>query len=59
MDFTNSENNNFIKRLDDLGRIVIPKELRRKYNIKEGDAFGIIPVAEALLLRPANKQIDN
>ena len=26
-----------IRRIDDLGRIVIPKEIRRKLNIKEGD----------------------
>ena len=25
-----------IRRVDDLGRIVIPKELRRKFNITEG-----------------------
>ena len=26
-----------IRRIDDLGRIFIPKEIRRKLNIKEGD----------------------
>lgn len=26
-----------IRRIDDLGRVVIPKEIRRKLNIKEGD----------------------
>ena len=26
-----------IRRIDDLGRIVIPKEIRRTLNIKEGD----------------------
>ena len=26
-----------IRRIDDLGRIVIPKEIRRKLNIQEGD----------------------
>lgn len=26
-----------IRRIDDLGRIVIPKEIRRKLNITEGD----------------------
>ena len=30
-----------IKRIDDLGRIVIPKEIRRAIQIREGDPFEI------------------
>lgn len=30
-----------IRRTDDLGRIVIPKEIRRSMNIREGDAMEI------------------
>lgn len=30
-----------IRRIDDLGRIVIPKEIRRKFNINEGDPLEI------------------
>jgi AbrB family looped-hinge helix DNA binding protein len=30
-----------IRRIDDLGRIVIPKEIRRKFNIHEGDPLEI------------------
>lgn len=30
-----------IRRVDDLGRIVIPKEIRRTLNIKEGDPLEI------------------
>ena len=30
-----------IKRIDDLGRIIIPKEIRRTLNIKEGEPFEI------------------
>ena len=28
---------NIIRRIDEIGRIVIPKEIRKKFNIKEGD----------------------
>lgn len=31
-----------IRRMDDLGRVVIPKELRRTLGIREGDALEII-----------------
>lgn len=30
-----------IRRVDDLGRVAIPKEIRRNANIKEGDALEI------------------
>ena len=30
-----------VRRIDDLGRIIIAKEIRRNYNIKEGDALEI------------------
>lgn len=30
-----------IRRIDDLGRICIPKEMRRNFGIKEGDALQI------------------
>lgn len=26
-----------VRRIDDLGRVVIPKEIRRTFKIKEGD----------------------
>ena len=28
-----------VRRIDDLGRVVIPKEIRRTLRIKEGDSF--------------------
>lgn len=28
-----------IRRIDDLGRVVIPREVRRRLGIREGDAF--------------------
>ena len=30
-----------VRRIDDLGRVVIPKEIRRSLNIREGDPFEI------------------
>lgn len=30
-----------IRRIDDLGRVVIPKEIRRTLNIQEGDPLEI------------------
>jgi len=31
-----------IRRIDDLGRVVIPKEIRRTLSIREGDPFEIV-----------------
>ena len=30
-----------VRRLDDLGRLVIPKEIRKQYHLKEGDSIEI------------------
>ena len=30
-----------VRRLDDLGRLVIPKEIRKQYQLKEGDSIEI------------------
>ena len=30
-----------VRRIDDLGRIVIPKEIRRNFKINEGDSLEI------------------
>ncbi len=45
-----------IRRIDDLGRIVIPKELRRNLGIKEGDPLEINTTYEgALIIRKYRK----
>ena len=37
-----------VRRVDDLGRIVIPKEIRRTLRIREGEAVKIHTVGEAV-----------
>jgi len=40
-----------VRRIDDLGRIVIPKELRRTLNIQESDPIEIFVDGERIILR--------
>ncbi|SNS23402.1 transcriptional pleiotropic regulator of transition state genes [Anaerovirgula multivorans] len=40
-----------VRRVDDLGRVVIPKEIRRANKIKEGDPLEIIHTTEGILLK--------
>ena len=35
-----------VRRIDDLGRIVVPKEIRRTLRIREGDALEISPTGK-------------
>lgn len=39
-----------IRRIDDLGRVVIPKEIRRSMKIKEGDALEIYTDREGCVI---------
>ena len=43
-----------VRRLDDLGRIVIPKEIRRTLKIKEGDALELFVEDNSLILKKYN-----
>lgn len=36
----------FIRRLDRLGRLVVPIDLRRRLNLQEGDAVEFLPAGE-------------
>jgi len=38
-----------IRRVDDLGRVVIPKEIRRAMRIKEGDPLEIVAVEDGIV----------
>lgn len=40
-----------IRRIDDLGRIVIPKELRRTYRVHEGDPMELYADAEGIVIK--------
>ena len=40
-----------VRKIDDLGRIVIPAETRRLFNIREGDALEISVENGAIVLR--------
>lgn len=40
-----------IRRIDDLGRIVIPKELRRSLRIKNGDTLEVFVEGESIILK--------
>lgn len=39
-----------VRRIDDLGRIVIPKEIRRAMRIKEGDPLEIFTTSEGEII---------
>ena len=49
-----------IRHIDDLGRVVIPKELRRAVNIHEGDSFEVFATLDGtIILRKATvKEVD-
>ena len=44
-----------VRRIDDLGRIVIPKEIRRDMGIADGDPLEMVKTDEGILVRPYPK----
>ncbi|APF28035.1 transcriptional regulator, AbrB family domain protein [Clostridium sporogenes] len=40
-----------VRKVDELGRIVIPKELRRTLNLEEGDGLEIYTEGEQIILK--------
>ena len=40
-----------VRKIDDLGRIVVPAETRRLFNIREGDQLTISVEDDAIMLR--------
>lgn len=48
--------NGIIRHIDDLGRIAIPKEIRRAFKIKEGDPLEIFTQRDgSVILKPYHK----
>lgn len=45
-----------LRRIDDLGRVVIPKEIRRTFGIKEGDALEISTIEGGIVLSKYNDE---
>ena len=40
-----------VRRIDDLGRVVIPKEIRRTMRIREGDPLAVMIIAIPIFRR--------
>lgn len=40
-----------VRKIDDLGRIVVPAETRRLFNIREGDSLAISVEGESIIVR--------
>lgn len=47
----NSERRGIIRKTDDLGRVVIPIELRKKLNIKKNDPVEIMIIGDQIVLK--------
>ena len=48
-----------VRRIDDLGRIVVPKEIRRTLRIREGDALEIFTDREGeIILKKYSPLVD-
>lgn len=46
-----------IRRIDNLGRIVIPREIRNKLKVSDGDSFEIFTAREGeIILKPYKEQ---
>ena len=51
-------NNGIVRRIDDLGRVTIPKEIRRNMGLNDGDALEIITNGNEIVIRPYKKSFE-
>ena len=49
----------FVKHCDDLGRVAIPKEIRKAMKIKYGDAFMVTYEGDTVILRKLSNKNEN
>lgn len=49
---------NFIRRLDELGRIVIPKEIRNKLNFNSGDLLDLNVSNDSIIIKKSSSTFD-
>lgn len=47
-----------IRRVDDLGRFVIPKEIRRMFDVHEGEPMEIFTSEDGIVLRPYHQHLN-
>lgn len=47
-----------VRRMDDLGRVVIPKEIRKSFNIREGDPLEIFTTNEGIVFAPYDNHVE-
>ena len=50
--------NGIVRRIDDLGRVTIPKEIRRNMGLKDGDALEITYNNGTVSIRPYKKSFE-
>ena len=48
-----------VRQIDNLGRFVIPKEMRKSLGVKEGDPMETILMEDCILIKPFNQDIIN
>ena len=46
----------FFRQIDNAGRVVIPRDLRRMLGLQSGDGISLQLCEDGLLLRPAKKE---